>query len=88
MYSKKIENFKPLDIILLNSLNDILLEIEGQGLDSDYMDCNIEKGEVIQISKTPNEYHIGSFNDSGCGQSSYSFKDTSMFIETIHFEFL
>jgi hypothetical protein len=88
MYSKKIENFKKLDIRLLKSQNDILIEIEGYGIDSDYMDCDIEKGEIIQITKTPNEYHIGSFNDSGCGKSSYSFKDTSVLIENTHFEFL
>jgi len=89
MYSKNIENFKSYDIKLLRSMDDIWEDYTGEGLGNEYMyDCNIEQGEVCQLTKTPTNYSVGNFNKSGCGTSYYSIDKERKFIEGVDFEFV
>jgi hypothetical protein len=89
MYSKKIDIFKSYDIRLLRSLDDIYDDYTGDGIDSGYMsDCNIESDEVCQITRTPDQYRVGMFNENGCGTSYYSIDEDRKFIEGVDFEFI
>lgn len=89
MYSKNIENFKSYDIILLRNMDEIWEEYTGEGLGNEYMDdCNIEIGEICQLTKTPANYSVGKFNKTGCGTSYYSINEQRKFVEGVDFNFV
>jgi hypothetical protein len=51
-------------------------------------ECNIESDEVWQITRTPDQYRVGMFNENGCGTSYYSIDEDRKFIEGVDFEFI
>lgn len=89
MYSKNITNFQPIDIKLLRSIDDIIKDYTGKGMESEYLeDSNIESGEICQLIKNPNTYHVGYFNKRGNGTSYYTVINNYKFIEGIDFIFI
>jgi len=88
MYSKKLDIFKSYDIKLLRSLDEIWEDYTGEGIGSEYCDSNIESGEVCQMNRTPVQYHVGKFNERGCGTSYYTVSEKMKFVEGVDFEFI
>jgi hypothetical protein len=90
MYSKKFTKpFKPEDIRLLSSINDMYQRNTGEGIDSEYMGCsNREVGETLQMVRYPdNHYSIGSLNSTGSGTQFFSSRVGSI-KEGVDFEFI
>ena len=88
-YSKTLIPFKPLNIILLKNLSEIIIA-NGIAFDEEYyVDCEIEKGEVVQMCSTPAQTHIGKFETNCCGTRYYTLKnDLSDVIENVDFKFV
>ena len=88
MYTQKLSNFKPVKIKLLRDLNSILIEYDGEGL-GEYIEENVESGEVVQLNKYPDEtYAVGYFNDSGSGSGIYTIRGNRKFVENYDFIFI
>lgn len=90
MYSKKLNNFQPVNIKLLRSIDDIYKEYDGVGIDTDYMDdSNIESDEICQLNKYPDStYSVGYFDERGSGTDYYTIRDNRKFVENYDFVFI
>lgn len=91
MYSKTLKNFETCNIKLLRSINDIFVAYGGVSvaIDFDMLDkCNIEKGEICQLSKMFMTYRVGYFNSRGSGSCYYSTTDKYKFVEGVDFVFV
>lgn len=90
MYSKEIKIFKPVDIKLLKSIDEIFQTYYNVGIKTEDMeDSNIERGEICQICRNPSDdYYVGFFNKSGSGKCYYTILNKSEFIEGIDFIFV
>jgi hypothetical protein len=88
MYSKVIKDFEAVNIKLLRSIDDICKDYDGIGIEPNFLeDSNIESGEICQLTKTPNCYHVGYFNNRGSGKSYYAIINNRKFVEDVDFIF-
>jgi len=90
IYSKDIGFFKPVDIKLLRSIDEMEKDYTGEGIDDEYYeDSNIEAGEICQLIQTPDgRYSVGRYNSRGNGSTFYMVVGNRKFIEGVDFEFV
>lgn len=90
IYSKDIGFFKPADIKLLRSIDEMEKDYTGHGIDDEYYeDSNIEVGDICQLIQTPDgRYSVGRYGIRGSGTSFYSVVGNRKLIEGVDFEFV
>jgi len=89
-YSKNIGWFKPANIKLLRSINDIQKEYSGEDIDAEYFeDSNLDAGSICQLLQTPDgAYSVGIYNSGGSGTSYYTIRGNKKLIEDKDFIFV